>query len=215
MRLCSRTGARETSNTGKQRQKVGSLARGYRPTPEGLPAWLAFVVNSDDPHARVLWRPKITCNSGTERWIHRQSPRPTRTAVVEQLCASLRKKTGQMKHDGKPPKFKNRIKQHDGAGRVAGPTHVLGPNLPPRDGRAAALPRLDAKARHRLEVLPRRSFAQRRSSPPPGRLPPSQRYCCLQDLDLEHVARFLRATLRPDPASVASLRELHARYLAW
>jgi hypothetical protein len=31
----------------------------------------------------------------------------------------------------------------------------------------------------------------------------------------EHVSRFLRAAIRPDPAGAASLRELHGRYLEW
>ncbi|MFA5952785.1 MAG: hypothetical protein WC807_21205 [Hyphomicrobium sp.] len=31
----------------------------------------------------------------------------------------------------------------------------------------------------------------------------------------EHVSQFLRAVIRPDPAGAASLRELHARYIAW
>lgn len=33
--------------------------------------------------------------------------------------------------------------------------------------------------------------------------------------DREHVAQFLRATLRPDPEGSASLRRLHARYADW
>jgi hypothetical protein len=31
----------------------------------------------------------------------------------------------------------------------------------------------------------------------------------------EHVSRFLRAVIKPDPAGAASLRELHGRYLEW
>lgn len=31
----------------------------------------------------------------------------------------------------------------------------------------------------------------------------------------EHVAQFLRVTLKPDPLGAASLRQLHTRYLVW
>jgi hypothetical protein len=31
----------------------------------------------------------------------------------------------------------------------------------------------------------------------------------------DHVSRFLRAVLKPDPAGAASLRDLHGRYLEW